>query len=213
MRVGVSRTYLTGLPLQTNGFYCAIVPLSFPTTFQSGAIHLETTLEAVMKPVRVLIVDDHISVRESLAILLEPKGILVCGDAGTCAEALAGAEKRHPDMALVDISLGDEEGITLITELAKRALPSLAYSIHEDERHVRKALAAGARGYVTKREAHRVLVHAIIEVAAGRCFVSPRAVMNLTEHDLNCMQHGKYQPDGHECLDNERGKSSGNNHT
>ncbi len=174
---------------------------------------MEKNLEMTPKRIRVLVVDDHTAVRQGLKLLLRRTRVEVCIEAGTCAEALAGAEKHHPDLALVDLSLGDEDGITLIAELAKRGLPSLAYSIHEDERHVKKALAAGARGYVTKREAHRVLVQAIGEVAAGRRFVSPRAAMSLAEHDLNCMQHGKYQADGQECLDNEGEKSSGSNHT
>jgi DNA-binding NarL/FixJ family response regulator len=53
--------------------------------------------------------------------------------------------------------------------------------MHEDGPHVKKAFAAGALGYVTKREVHRVLVQAISEVAAGRRFVSPRAAVALAE--------------------------------
>lgn len=134
--------------------------------------------------IRILVVDDHAAVRQSLGILLEQAGIQVCAEAGNCADALAGLNAHQPMLALVDLSLGDEDGAALIADLAGRALPSLAYSIHEDERHVKHALAAGARGYVTKSEAHRVLVQAIHAVVAGRCFVSPRAAQVLINQDI-----------------------------
>lgn len=130
-------------------------------------------------PIRVLIVDDHLAVRQGLELLLTPEGITVCAQAAGHAEALECVERHHPDVALVDLSLGEEDGFSLIAELSQQALPALAYSIHEDERHVKSALAAGAIGYVTKREARRVLVQAIGEAAAGRQFISPRAAAAL----------------------------------
>lgn len=146
---------------------------------------METSVEKMPGPIRVLVVDDHPTVRQRLGRLLEPEGIMVCAEAGNCADALASAKEQHFDMALVDLSLGDEDGITLIADLGKQALPSLAYSIHEDEHHVKQALAAGALGYVTKSEVHLVLVDAIFEVAAGRRFVSPRAAMALDGQAAN----------------------------
>lgn len=132
---------------------------------------------------RVLVVDDHPAVLQGLKCLLEPEGITVCAEAGNCAGALAAAEAHHPDIALVDISLGEEDGITLIAALGERALPSIAYSIHQDGGHVKRAFAVGALGYVTKSEVRQVLVQAIFEVAEGRRFVSPRAAMALAEQD------------------------------
>jgi len=171
---------------------------------------VETDNEIVPKPIRVLVVDDHPAVRQGLAFLLEPKGILVCADAGTCADARVAVEKYHPDMAVVDLSLGDEDGISLIADLGGRALPSLAYSIHEDERHVSKALEAGAYGYVTKCEAPRVLVQAILEVAAGRHFISPAASMALKGQVPDYNQHIKQETDGYDRLDVEEKKHTGN---
>jgi len=146
---------------------------------------LETIVERTPEPIRVLVVDDHPTVLQGLGRLLEPEGIMVCAEAGNCADALASAKEQHFDMALVDLSLGDEDGIPLIADLDKQALPSLAYSIHEDEHHVKRAIAAGAFGYVTKSEVHLVLVDAIFEVAAGRRFISPRAAMALAGQVAN----------------------------
>ncbi len=132
--------------------------------------------------IRVLLVDDHPAVREGLALLLALHGIDVGGEAGGRAEALACVEERRPDLAIVDLTLDAEDGTALIAELGARKVPALAYSMHRDARHVEGAFAAGALGYVTKREPHEVLLKAIHEVAAGRRFVSPAAGVALSEH-------------------------------
>lgn len=130
---------------------------------------------------RVLLVDDHPAVREGLGLLLAPEGIEVCGEAAGRGDALAVLAKRSPDLAIVDLSLDGEDGVVLIAELTQRGIPVLVYSMHKDARHVQAAIAAGARGYVTKRAFHVVIVQAIREVAAGRRFVSPAAAAALAE--------------------------------
>lgn len=137
------------------------------------------------RTIRLLLVDDHPAVREGLALLLAPEGIVVCAEAGRRADAVARLQKRRPDAAIVDLSLDGEDGSTLIADLHQRGVPVLVYSMHNDARHVQGAIAAGALGYVTKRELHRVLVQAIREVAAGRRFVSPVAAAALAESVTN----------------------------
>jgi len=131
--------------------------------------------------IRVLLVDDHPAVREGLALLLAPDGIDVVAEAGAHAEALARVKEQRPDLAIVDLSLDTEDGKALIADLRARDVPALAYSMHKDVGHVEGAFAAGALGYVTKRELHGVLVQAIRHVAAGRQFVSPIAAVALAE--------------------------------
>ena len=133
------------------------------------------------KPIRVLLVDDHPAVRQGLALLLLPEGIAVRAEAAGRAEALARLEECRPDLAIVDLSLDAEEGTTLIADLRMRNVPVLVYSMHKDARHVEGAFAAGALGYVTKRDLQNVLVQAIREVAAGRGFVSPTAALAMAE--------------------------------
>jgi DNA-binding NarL/FixJ family response regulator len=130
---------------------------------------------------RILLVDDHPAVREGLAALLAPEGIDVGAEAGGRAEALARLKRCRPDLAIVDLSLDGEDGLTLVADLHARAVPVLVYSMHNDAKHVGAAFAAGALGYVTKREFHGVLVQAIREVAARRRFVSPHAAAGLAE--------------------------------
>jgi DNA-binding NarL/FixJ family response regulator len=84
-------------------------------------------------------------------------------------------------LAIVDLSLEREDGTALIADLHKREVPVLVYSMHNDAPHVEGAFAAGALGYVTKREFHEVLVQAVREVAASRRFVSPHAASALAE--------------------------------
>jgi DNA-binding NarL/FixJ family response regulator len=131
------------------------------------------------RPIRVLLVDDHPTLRQGLALLLAREEITVCAEAEDCSQARHSAESSTAHVALVDLSLGPESGLDLIADLEARGLPVLVYSMHEDGENVQQALAAGARGYVTKREMHRVLTEAIREVAAGREYLGPRAAAAL----------------------------------
>ncbi len=132
-------------------------------------------------PIRILVVDDHPAVRQGLAYMLASEGIEVCAQAGGRADALARVEESRPDLAVVDLSLEGEDGVALIAEMRARDLPVLVYSMHNDAPRVGSAFAAGALGYVTKRELQAVLVQAIREVAQGRRFASPIAAAALAE--------------------------------
>jgi DNA-binding NarL/FixJ family response regulator len=126
-------------------------------------------------------VDDHPAVREGLTLLLEQRGITVCGDAEDGAQALNRLESARPDVVLVDLSLQRENGVTLIEQLHMRGVTVLVYSMHEDAVHVKRAFAAGANGYVTKREGADILVHGIREVIAGRRYLSERTRNTLID--------------------------------
>jgi DNA-binding NarL/FixJ family response regulator len=127
--------------------------------------------------VRIFVVDDHPVVREGLRLLLEQQGIVICGEAGDATTALAAIPAAVPDLVMVDLSLGQESGLTLLRTLAGLLprVPRLVYSMHEDTFHVQQAFAAGASGYVTKREISALLALAIGELLAGRRYTSPRA--------------------------------------
>jgi DNA-binding NarL/FixJ family response regulator len=131
--------------------------------------------------ISILLVDDHPAVRHGLALLLASEHMDVCAQAGGRAEALARIKEHQPGLAIVDLSLNGENGLTLVTDLHQHNIPVLVYSMHNDAPRVQSAFAAGALGYVTKRELDRVLVQAIREVAGGRRFVSPDAAVALAE--------------------------------
>lgn len=132
-------------------------------------------------PIRLFMVDDHPAVRQGLRLLLAQEGMAVCGEAGDSATALASLPASSPDLVMVDLSLGKESGLALLRGLATAVpgVPLLIYSMHEDAFHVRQAFAAGAHGYVTKRELTEVLTEAISELLAGRSFRSPRVLEAL----------------------------------
>jgi DNA-binding NarL/FixJ family response regulator len=132
------------------------------------------TPDAESRKRRVLIVDDHPLVRESLTALIgQQTDLTVCGEAATAAEAMQAVTALKPEVAIVDISLKDSSGIELIKDL-KRACPSLGVlvlSMHEEAHYVKRALSAGARGYIIKRDATAKVLAAIRAVLEGRsCF-------------------------------------------
>lgn len=140
------------------------------------------------KPVRLFLVDDHAMVREGLGTVLAQAGFVVCGEAGDIQETLKHPELGSASLVLVDLTLREDNGVDLIRDLRARGLRSLVYSMHEDPNIVRNAFAAGAAGYVTKREVASCLVEAVVSVLAGRQYVSPRAGVGLARYSAGTSQ-------------------------
>ena len=130
---------------------------------------------------RIFLVDDHPLVRAALAHLLAGAGFDPVGQAGGVQEALVHPALAASGLVVVDLALGDESGIELIKQLRARGLAVLVYSMHEGSNVIRRALNAGAGGYVTKREAAESLVAAIQAVRAGGRYLSPRVKAALRE--------------------------------
>ena len=128
---------------------------------------------------RILLVDDHADVRRGLAIVLAGEGVGECFEASGPREALSIADERMPDVALVDLSPATEEALHLVGDSCARRIPVVVCSMNEEASCVRRAIAAGARGYVTKREAPRELVRVVRDVLDGWTMISPRASEGL----------------------------------
>ena len=125
--------------------------------------------------VRVLLVDDHPILRQGLAIVLNQQAnLVVCGEAGNSTDALALSERLQPDLALIDLSLRQGDGIELIKDLRVRQprLLTLVLSMHDEALYAERALRAGARGYVMKQEKTDRLLLAINRVLTGAIYVS-----------------------------------------
>jgi len=129
----------------------------------------------------IFLVDDHPLVRAALARLLEEAGFSIAGQADGGAAARGHPGLAASALAVVDLSLGEESGLDLIRELRARGPAVLVYSMHEASTVIRRALAAGAGGYVTKREAAESLPAAIRAVLGGAEYLSPRAEAALRE--------------------------------
>jgi DNA-binding NarL/FixJ family response regulator len=129
-----------------------------------------------MKPVRILIADDHELVRRGVRTVLEGQaGWVVCGEASTGREAVAKALDLRPDIVILDISMPELNGLEATRQI-RRAVPAkvLILSVHESEQLVTEVLNAGAHGYVLKADAGRTLVEAIRTVVRRREFLSER---------------------------------------
>jgi DNA-binding NarL/FixJ family response regulator len=135
---------------------------------------------------RVFIVDDHPLVREGLANLINQQSdLVVCGQAEDAAQTLAGIGASRAELALIDISLKTASGLELVKDL-KVHFPEVALivlSMHDEMLYAERAIRAGARGYVMKRETTKEVLTAIRRVLQGDVYVSER-VVNLMARRL-----------------------------
>jgi len=125
----------------------------------------------------VLLVDDHEVVRIGLRGLLTAQSdMFVCGEARTVAEARAAIETLTPDIVLLDLTLGDESGFSLLRSLEKdrRWPPILVLSMFDESLYSDDALALGATGYMMKDAPPEELIGAIRTVASGGVYLSER---------------------------------------
>ena len=124
--------------------------------------------------IRVLLADDHSIVRAGLRRLLEDAGDMEVSEAADGRQALKLARENPPDVVVMDISMPGLDGLEAIQRLRDiwPELPVLVLTMHEEEQYVVRCLAAGARGYLTKRGAPEQLVNAIRKVLAGGRFLS-----------------------------------------
>jgi DNA-binding NarL/FixJ family response regulator len=120
---------------------------------------------------------DHPVVRDGLRMTIERSGkdIVVVGEASDGMEVLKMAKAKPADVFILDIMMPNMNGIETTRELAKRvpAAKAIILSLHDTKALVEEALAAGARGYLTKEMATRHVVDAISEVHAGHYYLSP----------------------------------------
>jgi DNA-binding NarL/FixJ family response regulator len=126
---------------------------------------------------RIFLVDDHPLVREWLTNLINQQSDLeVCGKAENTADALAGIARTRPVLAVVDITLNAASGLELIKDLCIQhpSVASLVFSMHEEELYAERAMRAGARGYVRKRETSKNILAAIRCVLEGGIYVSQK---------------------------------------
>jgi DNA-binding NarL/FixJ family response regulator len=131
---------------------------------------------------RIFLVDDHPLVREGLANLINGQSdLIICGEAEDWAGAIAGIAKTRPDVALIDISLKNESGLELVKNLESQfpLVALIVLSMHDEALYAERALRAGARGYVMKRETTKSVLTSIRRVLEGGVYVSERVVNSM----------------------------------
>ena len=161
-----------------------------------------------MKPIRVLIADDHAMIREGLRQLLEAQAdIEVVGEAKDGAEALDGCRTLRPDVALLDIAMPRMTGVEAVS-LIKQASPGtevVILSMYEKEAYVHQAMKAGARGYVLKAAPSTYLLAAVRRASSGEFYLSPKIRNGVMESYLGGHRDEPKAEGGYDLLsDRER---------
>lgn len=127
-------------------------------------------------PIRVVLADDHVLVRESLKSLLEREGFQIVAEASDGQEALRRVESLKPDVAVVDISMPSLNGLEAARGIrtASPKTKTILLTQHDEEQYVSEALEAGVKGYVLKNQVSSDLIGAIRQVCRGEVYLSPR---------------------------------------
>lgn len=143
---------------------------------------------AEKKKYRIILVEDHPIVRQGLAQLINHQpGLTVIGEADTAARALELVRANKPDLVVLDVSLPKTSGLELIKQLKaeKPNLPMLVISMHDETLYAERALRAGARGYIMKKEPSEKMLLAINRVLKGEIYVSDRMKQKMLQHLVN----------------------------
>jgi len=129
------------------------------------------------KSINILIVDDHPVVREGCRHLLEAGGdVRVVAEADDGRQAYTAFIRHRPEVVIMDISLPHNSGLDVLDRMLQREPDArmLVFSMHENPLMMRRAREAGARGYLSKRNAPRLLVKVVKKIARGGEYFDPQ---------------------------------------
>ena len=134
-------------------------------------------------PVRLVLADDHLVLRQALRALLEQRGLQVVADEADGRAAVDAVQRYAPDVVVLDVAMPVLNGVDAAREIARIAptCPVILLSGIDDTRFVKEALRVGVRGFVQKSQGCDDLVHAIEEVRGGRLYVSPGASQAIVD--------------------------------
>jgi DNA-binding NarL/FixJ family response regulator len=138
--------------------------------------------EATPSKHSILIIDDHPIIHDGLKILMETEQDMeIVAEAHSAAEAMEQLKKQLPDIAIVDLSLGDSDGTYLIQQIMKKypKLRVLVYTMSEEKLFAERTAAAGAHGYVMKTTPPAILKAAIRTVLAGGLHFTPETLQHI----------------------------------
>lgn len=155
-----------------------------------------------MKPIRILLADDHSLFRDGLRLLLERQtDFSVVAEAGDGREAVRLAEEHRPDVAVMDIAMPLLNGIEAAKQLilANGNIGVIMLSMHHDESYVIRALNAGARGYLLKDSLKADLLAAVKAVSQGHSYFSAK-IRSLLQEDYFQQMADRQKTDSLELL-------------
>jgi two-component system response regulator NreC len=126
-------------------------------------------------PIRIVLADDHVLVRQGFKSLLEREGYQVVGEASDGQEVLRQVKSLQPDIAVMDISMPILNGLNAARELTQSfpKIKTILLTQHDEDQYVSEALEAGVKGYVLKSQVASDLLQAIQQVSRGKVYLSP----------------------------------------
>jgi two-component system response regulator NreC len=141
--------------------------------------------------IRIILADDHAVMRRGLRLILEQReDFKVLGEASDGREVVGLAESLRPDVAVLDITMPNLNGIEAARQISAKQLgvAIVVLSMHADEGYVLRALKAGARGYLLKESPESDFIQAIRSVSEGKSFFSPVVSRMLVEDYVRQLQ-------------------------
>lgn len=147
--------------------------------------------------IRVLIVDDHPLVRESLARMIQREpDLMVCGEAEERLQAMQVVARTRPHLALIDLTLKNSSGMELVKDICSRypKIKILVLSMHDETVVAERVVRAGARGYITKEEPPAKILEAVRQVLRGEIYWSERAVKCIVSRIAPSSSSGNFAP-------------------
>jgi DNA-binding NarL/FixJ family response regulator len=126
-------------------------------------------------PIRIVLADDHVLVRQGLKSLLEREGYQVVAEASDGQEAVCQVESLHPDIAVMDISMPTLNGVNAAQQMSRSSPKTkiILLTQHDESQYIREALEAGVSGYVLKNQVASDLLLAMRQVSRGQVYLSP----------------------------------------
>lgn len=145
-------------------------------------------MEKSQEHYRILLADDHVLIRHGIRIILSrDKNLLIVGEVSNGDDLLDRLTHTEVDLLILDISMPKASGIEL-TEILKKSYPDLkilVLTMHKNIRFLRRAIAAGADGYLVKSDTEQEIISAIGKIRQGNTYISPCLENDFAEEMLN----------------------------
>lgn len=159
---------------------------------------MKREMKASSRKRKVLLVDDHPVVRDGFSLTINAESDLeICGEAEDSSQALEAIKASKPDVLLVDVSLKGDSGLELTREIGQRYpdIPVLIVSMHEESIFAARALRAGAKGYIMKKERMDRILEGIRAVLRGEVFVSEAVKSDIMRSLFSGAQEKSHFPE------------------
>lgn len=157
---------------------------------------------------RILLADDHTLFREGLRRILEEQpDFEVVAETGSGIEAVDLARQYQPDLALLDVTMRELNGIEALKQIVRHSQRTAVaiLSMHSDERYITRAMRSGARGYILKDSVEDGLIRGIHAMCRGQVFLSPAVSAIIERTQVQAGPKGPAAEDRYELLtDRER---------